>query len=231
MDFPRLTSGSLGALNFSHVNEIFRRIENLENDAAIGSTRKGSAMGITFLARITALDGSRAAFVQVARNNTNPGTFDDVAGGATSRQGDNEFFYPIHSSTVRVNQVVPVCARRMTNGDVVYEAIGSEPPDAPYIITGHEGNGPVWRYFGKEARWDGNQRRFYEISSSNEVVLLNGAENPIDTADEIGVGTKVLDATPFTRRPIKPMTVVVASRTKAGELVFSVPNGYEVICQ
>jgi hypothetical protein len=75
------------------------------------------------------------------------------------------------------------------------------------------------------------QRRFYAVENSPIVTLFNGAENPIDNNEELGVGTKVLDATPFTRRPIKNDTVVVATKTRIGEYVFSVPNGYEVLCQ
>ena len=231
MEFPRLTSGNLGALTFAHVNEIFRRIEELENTTQGGATNGKSTIGLTFLARITAVNEGRAAFVQVARNSASVGQFDEVQGGATSTQGDNQFAFPIYSSDLRANQIVSVCARRMTGGAVAYEAIVSEPPETPFIIVSHAGNPPVWTYSGREARWDGLQRRFYAVENSPIVTLFNGAENPIDNNEELGVGTKVLDATPFTRRPIKNDTVVVATKTRIGEYVFSVPNGYEVLCQ
>lgn len=231
MDLPRLNSGQLGALSFTHLNAAFRRIEALERMAAQFAGGVGTArQGIVLLARVTAVSGNKAAFVEVSRTGTGTAV-SVVADGITSSVGSDQYGVPIIGAGLRVDQVYPVALRRDSSGKHYYEIAATQSETKPYIVTAFTGNAPRWTYSGREARFSSALSKYEFVPDSPIVSMRNGAENTEDTATEFGVGTEITAGVgTMDRKPIRVGVVVLATPDSTGVLTFSVPNGYKVTC-
>jgi hypothetical protein len=234
MEFPRLTSGNLGALTFAHVNEMFRRIEQLE--AVKGQpTNASNAKGRIFVAEVTDYDpdSGRAAFHEVTRadpNSISGAAWLPVAGGATSVQGDNVFAHPLINSGGQIGRICYAFAR---NGELAgtsfYETIAPRGA-ALYYLAASTGNGP-WTYLGYEAQYvNGGWVPDPNVNAEDFITLYNGCENIEDTPTLIGTGTVLPAGVTATRQPIRVNIVVPAIPDANGILAFALPNGYEIEC-
>lgn len=230
MDFPRFTSGNVGALSFAHVNAIFERIERLEAESPGSSrSRASNQRGRMILARITGRNSVSAhSWVEAQRNASGNG-FSDVESGARSTVGDDPFAMPIIGGRFENGEIVACFSRARASGEMYFEAVADDGAGL-YIIIGNTGTGPIWLYNARAARWDSTSLRFVAVDGSPVVQMRNGAENPIDTATQIGVGTEIASGVTLTRMPIKNDTTVFAARSEDGTMTFSTPNGYRVQC-
>lgn len=236
MEFPRLTSGNLGALTFAHVNEIFRRIEQLEETMQGKQSNFPNARGRIFVAEVTGYDGAtgRASFHEVTRAdpNTNAGAaWLPVAGGATSVQGDNVFAHPLINSGGQIGRICYAFAR---NGELAgtpfYETIAPRGA-ALYYIAARTGNAPSWTYYGYEAQYvNGGWVPDPNVNAEDLVTLYNGCENIEDTPTVIGLGTILPSGVTATRQPIRENIVALAIPDGNGILAFALPNGYQLEC-
>jgi hypothetical protein len=232
MTLPRFTSGRVGNLEFSHLNEAFDLLEGKQ--AKIRDSKEMG--GESILARLLQMNASKQfCWAEVSRSND--GSYGTVVNGQSSTREANSYFYPAISLNTGavVGDVVVIAPRRSAQGSLYYAILGSggTVTRAFQIISNapHATRSDAWAYVAKTVESEiavGIGQR-WKVTSDIEYTLLNGAENPFD-GSSIGVGTVVPSGTTYARRPIKPGTVVLAS-VVLGDWVFCVPNGYSFNCQ
>jgi hypothetical protein len=236
MEFPRFTQGNVGAMTFAHVNAVFERIERLEAQAGVSPSRKtGDKRGRALTVKVLAFNPQGlAAWEEVSRGSLQFDQWVTVQGGARSARGDDLFATPLKGTGFDVGSIVYAFQRNTDSGMSYLEAIQPRLPQWFYI-QGHSGNAPVWTYYGFPAQWFGGSPPFSAYNPTNDpsippTLLYNGAENPVDDAQTVGVGTVKPNGVTMVRQPIKPNTVVFAVPEPNGRYVFCVPNGYQVTC-
>lgn len=231
MTLPRFTSGRVGNLDYSNLNEAFDRIE--AKDAA-RMERKGPTPQV-ILARLVSKDAQeRFAWSEVVR--LDDGTYEPVLRGVTSSKDGDPYRYPAISTTggAQVNDVVLISPRRTKTGRLYYTiATSAGTVTRAFIIVGsipHATRSDAWSYLGRVARiviQPGIGQVWQQVDAA-EYVLVNGAENPVD-GTYIGVGTIAPVGVSAVRNPIRAGTVVMASNIGPG-WSFSMPNGYTFTC-
>jgi hypothetical protein len=236
MEFPRFTQGNVGAMTFAHVNAVFERIERLEAQAGVSPSRKtGDKRGRVLTVRITAFNAQGlAAWEEVSRNSLEFDQWVAVEGGARSTSGDNPFAMPLKGTSFGVGSILYAFQRNTESGRTYLEPIEPQVPGL-FIISAFTGNAPAWTYYGYPARWSGGNSLFVVYNPQNDpalplTTLYNGAENPVDNEQTVGVGTVKPSGVTMVRQPIKLNTVVFAAPEPNGRYVFCVPNGYQVTC-
>lgn len=237
MEFPTLTSGAIGALTFTHLNQVFDRIEKLEREAAAGAEPSSrTKRGIIFPARVTAYDSTNkvAAFEEVTRANpeTSAGqVWMTVEGGVTSLVGDNQFGIPLIGSGGQVGAISYVFLRGgETSGSLYYETIAPRQAGLYYIAYA-SGSDPRWTYYAYPAEQVGSTFAPEAGWPSAEFIqIYNTCEFIDDTPTNIGVGTVLPSGVQAFRQPIKSNLTVPCIPDRNGILAFAVPNGYRIVC-
>lgn len=232
MTLPRFTSGRVGNLEFSHLNEAF---DMLDGKQAKKADRR-ETQSVPLLVRLISRNPAGAfSWAEVSRDND--GTYAPVQGGLTSTKNSDPFHYQAISLSGGglVGDIVVIEPRRTKQGRLYY-TIGTSAGTVTraFVIVSnvpHATRQDSWTYIGKtvESVVSPGIGQQWSTTSQVEYTLLNGAENPVD-GSTIGVGTIPPSGTVSGRRPIKPATVVLASNI-GGDWIFSLPNGYAFTCQ
>ena len=232
MTLPRFTSGKVGNLEFSHLNEAFDMLDGKQAKRADRRETQTASILAKLLQKNAANEFS---WSEMARQND--GSYQSVTGGTSSTKSGNAFFYPAVSLSggAVVGDTVILDPRRTKQGKLYYTIAtsGGTITLAFQIVSSvaHASRPDMWSYVGKtvESVQTPGTGAQWVTTSQLEYVLLNGAENPTD-GTSIGVGTVPPAGVISARRPIKPGTVVPASYI-GNNWVFGLPNGYSFICQ
>jgi hypothetical protein len=232
MEFPRLTSGNLGALTFAHVNEIFRRIEQLSETVGTGNSRNSLTIGRSILIRTLQRDGAKFSWKQVSRATLDQSPAIEVQGGLSSTVGDDPFAVPVVSfgSTLEINRTYGAFRVNANDGSAFMVAFGGAPVPGLYRILSSESiGGKKWRYTGRKQIIVGSAFADDPDFTGN-VTMQNGCEQVQDTGSTYGVGTVPPSGVVMSRAPIRAGVIVYAVNTDGDDLFFSIPNGYQVNC-
>jgi len=239
MTFPQFISGSSGRLTFNHLNEIFDRIEKLERKPNSLDTKMESTE--IFAARVLAVSGQQASFVQVMPSATAANNWTDVPLGIRSSDGSNQFAFPIIDANLAGDEIVFLTPANAPDGTEIFLVVRAKQDSATFaaIITGSAaltGSATLrkaWKYTIRKVTTNASSTNITYAGTGNDLFAYNGAENNTDTTTVFGVGMKP-DVTPVSptlvRQAIKTNTVVVVTRQTDGTNIFSMPNGYEVTC-
>lgn len=252
MPFPKFTSGGSGRLTFDVMNELFARVEKLEGKARPGGLDL-QPMKHAFFAKVTAQNtGSNAhqfSFAEVCRQNPQTaygGTFDPAAwtavnGGQTSAGvplagGEiSAFRYPLIGSGITVGTILPIVASVDEKGNLVYVPIQATAAISSFAAKIMAASALVvnvrWAYTVRKVESNGSGG-YTEITTIPDRTAYNGAENAIDAAPVFGVGMQPPQSgtLQMIRQPIRQDVVVIVTDDGTGKLVFSMPNGYRVVC-
>lgn len=252
MPFPKFTSGGSGRLTFDVMNELFARVEKLEGKARPGGLEL-QPMKHAFFAKVTAQNSGTNAhqfsFTEVCRQNPQTaygGTFDPAAwtavnGGQTSAGvplaggAISAFRYPLIGSGITVGTILPIVASVDEKGNLVYVPIQATAATSSFPAKIISATALL-----QNSRWSYTVRKvvsnqsgqYTDVQGVPDRVAYNGAENAVDQAPIFGVGMQPPQSgtLQMIRQPIKNDVVVIVTDDGAGTLVFSMPNGYRVIC-
>lgn len=233
MTFPKFNSGSIGRLGFETMNDVFARIEKLEQKTS--SIDQATTTRGIFLARITETNANGyAAFVEVNFGNFPSQIPEDMTGGKTSTNGSNTFAYPAIGSSFSVGQIVTLIPTYTKDGKLVYknlpESVESFP--AKIISSSVIVADKQWKYTVQKASINQLPNSVVLSSYGPQMYAYNGCEWIDDTATIFGVGMESANSSAtfrMVRRAIRG-GVVICSPDVNGLLHFSVPNGYKVTC-
>ena len=235
MTLPRFTSGKVGALEFSHLNEVFDRIE--DSSALVTMKRPRAALGRVFLAKILSKTGSglteKGAFEEVARVDLSAGTYAVIPGGLRSTLGSDAYRYPIVAAVSGVGSIVPILGHIAGDGSLYFKecaVTGSSSTGTMASVASATGTAPRWTYALNPVKWNGSA--WVATGAAQIAGAINGAENAVDTpaTRNIGVGSVYVANATATRNPIKVGTVVGPVIDIDGFYLFSTPNGYTFAC-
>lgn len=250
MPFPRFTSGGSGRLTFDVMNELFARVEKLEGKARQGGLELPQ-MKHAFFAKVTAQNVSpnqhQFSFAEVCRKDPqtayggtlDPAAWTPVNGGQTSAGVPlaggtvSSFRYPLIGSGITVGTILPIVASVDEGGNLVYVPIQASGGTISYparivsntVLT----TNLRWLYQVKKVVVSGNS---FSDAQTDTSAALNGAETLSDASPVFGVGMQPPTSATLQmiRQPIRNNLVVVVTDDGAGKLVFSMPNGYRVVC-
>ena len=246
MTLPRFTSGSVGNLNFSHLNEAFGYID-LErgSDEMPGMPATDPKLPLV-VASITGRDTGTIgnhSWKEIAWSGSQ---WTDVDGGRSSTVGENAFAYPartIAGTELATGSQVTLVPKRTSAGAAYYLALS--PPETPTRMVRINGVNQViianrmWSYNVRVVNWDPSAiggPQWVQVQEPYPQVAFNGCENAIDDASalSIGVGTVLpvvgSQSGLANRMPIKTGTVVLARQKSTSTFEFSIPNGYRFEC-
>ena len=240
MPFPRFTSGRTGNLTFSLLNEMMERIEAVERAAGANPMKLPGQLP-PFLARIVSVNpanGIEYEFEEVSYPSSHSiSSVVVVDGGRTSRQDANKYAFPLIGSGLSTGQVVfafPVYDN--TSGLVFHtvEASGGAMTKVARVVSAVALHANVrWSYTMQPVKSDPNSPapNVAWISDGPTFVALSGSENVTDSATIKGVGAEPPTGPTYTRMPIKSGVIAPCTLEPNGSWwVFSVPNGYKVVC-
>lgn len=240
MTLPRFTSGSVGKLSFSHLNEAFDRIENVDPTKA---SAYANVLGRVILARITGQSGTgnatKGSFQEVAVADPAAAslTYSVVGGGVTSTVGTDVFGAPIVFPVSATGTVVPVLGHVAQNGKLYFRECSAASASASVRVGRISSASPLgtantkWLYTLNDLSINTIASATYQSTGAADFQALNGCEEAVDVPAQrnIGVGTIHPAGSTATRQAIKTGTIVTCIPT-AGGYVFSVPNGYSFAC-
>lgn len=251
MPFPRFSRGRAGALTFDTMNEVFDRIEALEGMLSQNRGLKRGRM-TPFLGKILAqnpTDPTEFSFEEVTWSaNLTPNVWAQVEGGRTSSDGQSDFAYPAVGSTLAAGKIVMLFPMNrdsstistnpnVKNGTLVFHALetgASSSTRVGRIMSSTSAGQGNWEYTLKDAKAtvSGSTVSWTYNASSPDFKAYNGAEAPADSPTTYGVGMvpNLTPAPQMNRKQIRTGVVVTCILDEGGKWVFSVPNGYEVIC-
>jgi len=233
MTFPKFSSGSIGRLGFETMNDVFARIERLEQRTQAMDSSVMSR-GI-FLAKITETHlAGYAAFIEVNFGDFPSQSPEEMTNGKTSSDGTNNFAYPVLGSNFSVGQIVTLIPTYTKDGKLIYKSLPEVTESFPAKIiqsTVLVAN-KQWRYTVQKAAITTLPTGVVIGTYGPQMYAYNGCEWLDDTATIFGVGMETLNSSQtftMTRRAIRG-AVVICSPDANGVLHFSVPNGYKVTC-
>jgi hypothetical protein len=246
--FKRFTAGQIGELSFDILNDVFSRIEALEQrEEPQPRNPRENDFDDMILARLGVRGiNNRYAWTEVAAAPNNL-SFPSMSGGLVSNVGQDLYAteaVAVDDSVYQVGDIVFLLPARKSDGRA-YMAImrpaGSRVRvfkiTASTSIPGLPAGSPAWKYdvIRSEVTFDPatNLYQWTDIAAQdNDVTIaLNAAETVGDTATNIGLGTVLPPSvTGYTRQPIKVGTRVLCTDTGGNTLVFSMPNGYAINC-
>jgi hypothetical protein len=236
MAFTRFTSGRTGNLTFSLLNEIMDRIEALEQPSArVGLG--GPVNQPPFLAKVGTLRSGSSnewSFTEHAypENHQLSGSV-AVAGGRTSQREGDQWGYPLIGTGLTTGDVVVAVPVYDSLSKLVFHVVKEGAGNAQTMVGRIESFTAIvtdlrWRYTVQPIRIIDLQGVTQNAGST--VTAFNGAEYPGDTATVKGVGAMPPTTATYTRKPIRAQTIVTLVMDDNGRWVFSVPNGYQVVC-
>lgn len=243
MTLPRFTSGQVGSLEFSHLNEAFERIEALSASPEVAAMKASDRTDRVIVAKILAKQGTGSqevgSFEEVALTSPTSGEYEAIPGGIKSTDGTNPYNAPIVAPVSPVGSIVTLLASVAKNGKLHFREF------AP-----HGGEGEMYKVVDAveaESSYENSRRWKYTLqpvsvtsagswadASPNLFEGFNGAENAVDgvlgSTRYIGVGSAIPANTNASRERIKNGVVVGPCRRSNGYLVFSLTNGYRFTC-
>lgn len=238
MTLPRFTSGSIGKLTFSHLNEVFDLIESISGSPEMAQAARNAAASRMIVAKVLAKQGSGASevgsFEQVSLTSPTSDVYEAVDGGVKSTDGTNAFAAPIVAPVSSVGTIVTLLAHRSKDGALCFREVGRETGGPKfYKIVAYEplSTAPqkkTWKYTLQPVRSTGSS---WVADIGSEMFGYNGAEEALDdpASRRIGMNTFHVAAT-ADRQPIPVGVVVGACRIDNGVVEFSIPNGYAFNC-
>lgn len=250
MPFPKFSSGGSGRLTFDVMNELFSRVEKLEAEALPGGMKLAKPR-YAFFARVTAQNtGPNAhqySFAEVCRQNPqtaygstlDPAAWTTVNGGQTSLGVNtgaggttSSFRYPLIGTGISVGSVLPIVGTCTDKGDLIYvpvQSAGSISFPARIVSSTTITTNLRWQYQVKRVTVSGTA---FSDAQSTTSAALNGAESVADAPPVFGVGMQppTSGTLQMIRQPIRNNVIVTVCDDGGGNLVFSMPNGYRVIC-
>lgn len=227
-------------MTFDVVNDMFERIEALEGKGIPRKLHKDYASDI-FPAKITAENPAKPGeyqFTEQERTATN--TYQSINGRRSSG----------YLLGVFTNYATPAIAQAgLPSGSILY-LLGRDNKDGKleYLSVSspaQTGGGTValiqsaavitanlrWKYSVIEAEYFTTQNIFTAVVGATSFFAWNGAENTTDsTSKGVGFVPSSNAAAIYTRQPIKNGIAVEIIRDKNGLSMFSIPNGYKVVC-
>lgn len=243
MPLPRFTSGQVGSLEFSHLNEAFDRIETMSTSPEAAAKTSSAAPARVIVAKILAKQGTGAtevgSFEEVSLTSPTSGEYEAVPGGIKSTDGTNPYNAPVVAPVSQVGSIVTLLASVAKDGKLHFREFaphGSEGEmyrvvDAVEAESSYE-NSKRWKYTLQPVVV--NSIGNWNDASPNLFEGFNGAENAVDgvlgSTRFIGVGSAIPANTNATRERIKNGVVVGPCRVSNGYLVFSLTNGYRFTC-
>ena len=237
MTLPRFTSGQLGRLDFSHLNDAFGYID-LQRGTGEKDPRAADEKLPLIIAQLGIADSNlNYAWAEHVVNEQNQ--LVPLTGGRTSASSDgNQHAFParVVGGSANTGDFVVLTPKRTKQGKIYYAVIPlSAGAVEPYMVVGIQQlvMDGLWVYRVKRAYWywgGGGTLLGWQVSGGEETAF-NTCENPRDDqpALTIGVGSVRPQNIQATRKPIKTGTVALASRV-GSFLYFSVPNGYSYTC-
>lgn len=234
MEFPRFTSGGSGKLTFAVLNDVFSRIEKLEEKARAPRARVD--MSNVCIGQLVSEDPNLPGnyeFFEVGRSG---GAYIDINGLKSTAVISGQtlkYQYPAIAPTGLASGTnLAMLAMPDDAGTLEFVALVPSSNTRVYIITASAAitANVKWSYTVRDAEWVPTSNAFVFDSTVNKLAY-NGAEN-VGDATTYGVGfiPNTGGTVTLTRKPIKVGVAVVATATPDGYLTFCVPNGYEVSC-
>ena len=237
MEFPRLTSGGSGRLTFDVVNDMFERIEALEGKG-IAPKKHRDYMSDIFPAKISQENPAAPGqyFFQEQQRLAN-GSYEATSGRSSSGYLNgalSSYAYPAIAPTGLPNGTfVFLHGRENALSKLEYLAISQIASTTVAIIQSSSAivTNARWKYTVAEAEYVAASDLFRAITGAQPFFAWNGAENVADTGTTYGVGFIPQTPSPvLTRQPIRAGVTVEIIRDKNGLSMFSIPNGYRVVC-
>jgi hypothetical protein len=240
MPFPRFTSGRTGNLTFSLLNEMMERIEAVERATGAKAIKLPGQLP-PFLARVLSLNtanGIEYAFEEVAYPTSHSISSPIVvSGGRTSRQDANLYAFPLIGSGLAIGQVVFAFPVYDQDSRLVFHTVesagGAMTKVAQVVSFATMQTNTRWTYLMRPVKIDPNSSypNFTWIQNGPDFAALNGAENVTDTTTIKGVGAEPPIGPTYTRMPIKAGVIAPCTiDSDRNYWLFSVPNGYKVVC-
>lgn len=239
MTLPRFTSGSVGRLEFSHLNQAFAAIDEREASLHPSSIATESASGTRLpliVAKITGRSGENHSWVEVKREASNWSVLD---GGRTSTLNADAYAFPAITTDgipVPNDSIVMLIPKRSKTGSILYLALnpgaGTIQPvriESFEVIT----NNKQWRYTAKAVTVTASGTPLIPTyaASGNPFVLFNTVEDIADTTTIYGVGSYKNANFTITRMPLRVGLIVNATKVSSSVWITSTPNGYKYECQ
>lgn len=246
MQFPRFTDGEVGRLTFAHMNDLFARVEALENSAREAGMQRGRIDRLIPARIVAQVEGGVYSWVEVERAGV---TWADKPDGLSStdpsQNPPDDKAYPIIGS---ISEPFPtptfIMPQYRKEGGLYYlpTAPGATGA-APYRIFSFSNlvQGKSWLYGLQKQKivTSSGAPSFADDASSSPVVGINGAENRNDPGYNIATNTlygigwaRPPDGFVTQRNPIQ-IGIIVQAVPIAGTAFysFSIGNGYTTVCQ
>ena len=240
MEFPRLTSGGSGRLTFDVVNDMFERIEALEGKGIPRKLHKDYASDI-FPAKITTENPAAPGQYQFTeQERTAANTYQSINGRRSSGYllgvFTNYATPAIAQAGLPSGSILYLLGRDNQAGKLEYLSVSSPAQTGGGTVALIQSATPItanlrWKYSVIEAEYFTTQNIFTAAVGATSFFAWNGAENTTDsTSKGVGFVPSSNAAAIYTRQPIKNGIAVEIIRDKNGLAMFSIPNGYKVVC-
>jgi len=241
MEFPRLTSGGSGRLTFDVVNDMFERIEALEGKGIPRKLHKDYASDI-FPAKITTENPAAPGEYQFTEQSRFPanGSFVSINGRRSSGYINGVFTNyatpAIAQAGLPSGSILYLLGRDNQAGKLEYLSVSSPAQSGGGTVALIQSATVItanlrWKYSVIEAEYFTTQNIFTAAVGATSFFAWNGAENTTDsTSKGVGFVPSSNAAAIYTRQPIKNGIAVEIIKDKNGLAMFSIPNGYKVVC-
>lgn len=246
MTLPRFTQGQIGRLSFSDLNSAFEKIDDINRSTDATSTQSRLAGDVLIGTIIAEQQGTgKFSFIEVVRDST-AGTsgYSSVQNNGlptsrTSSNGVDDYAYPVLATagiTPVVGSTYLLLAQYTTGGQLYYAPVtfGSGLGQGSFasIVSSVSAGSNRWLYTVATAQWN-SLNNDWLVSGFNQFSAYNSCEWAVDSTS-YGVGfIPAGNPSQVIRQPIKAGTVVTVEKASSilpGVVIFSVPNGYRVVC-
>lgn len=238
MTLPRFTSGQVGRLEFSHLNDAFGYIDLARGEPGRDPSTDPQKLPLV-LALIGTYDSTTKRHAWSEATIDSSGTAVALDGGRNSTSNGDQYAFPAMTADgqqAATGSAVTLVPKRRTDGSLIYVVVSGVQSSSTntLIVQGvqqviHDGR--MWVYQVRQAIFEFTPP-FNWQSTGSVMYALNACENAVDQPGvSIGVGTVVpvgVSAS-ATRMPIKNGTVVVGM-LRGSTWIFSIPNGYRYEC-
>jgi len=239
--FPRFTSGTFGRLDFATMNDLFDRVEQLESQLGIsGATAAAPETEIVVVKPLSLIATANGIQQWSWRESIIDFAFAETSAGERSGTGPNgNSDYPLFGRNLNTAGTYLAKALYDDSGNLFYRAI-EEPAQQSDVIAGRitgslpSGTSPGrWTY--NLTQVDLNGQNLDPVSPAFNFAAYNGCEYVADptppSTGPYGVGAEVpAGLTTVARKPIRVGVIAVCAKMPSGGYVFSIPNGYQIVC-
>jgi hypothetical protein len=229
-------------LTFDVVNDMFDRIEALEGKGIPRKLHKDYASDI-FPAQITTENPAKPGEYQFTEQSRFPatGSFVSINGRRSSGYINGVFTNyatpAIAQAGLPSGSILYLLGRDNQDGKLEYLSVSSPAQSGGGTVALIQSATPItanlrWKYSVIEAQYTTAQNIFTAVVGATSFFAWNGAENVGDSSTGYGVGF-IPQSNPslvLTRQPIRSGIAVEIIRDKNGLAMFTVPNGYKVVC-